>query len=297
MKKLIYLFILAIGFTSCSVESIDSTENLLVADLKAKAQNEKAQFDIPTLSYGEVTENSLQIIVTAGNNGATGGISVRWMTSETYTSNGWDNALAGHVNLKDNNNTIIGLNEEGDTFQFNLENYLDPEGLEDYNRNLECGLSYYFIVQASQHGQLGKSDYSTPQLFSTSSCVEVCAYGKGYWTNHGPLNPGNQEDAYPNGGIKIGNTYYELSALQSILQENGNSGGVFKMKQHLITVLLNIANGVDGSSMDDIISVANAIIVANGDGYSPQDINNAKDALEAFNKGKACENFEEQEEE
>ena len=35
MKKLIYLFILAIGFTSCSVESIDSTENLLTADLKA----------------------------------------------------------------------------------------------------------------------------------------------------------------------------------------------------------------------------------------------------------------------
>ena len=38
MKKLIYLFILAIGFTSCSVESIDSTENVLTADMKIKIQ-------------------------------------------------------------------------------------------------------------------------------------------------------------------------------------------------------------------------------------------------------------------
>ncbi|HSP40312.1 MAG TPA: hypothetical protein VLN46_02690 [Gillisia sp.] len=38
MKKLIYLFILAIGFTSCSVESMDSTENLLTADMKIKIQ-------------------------------------------------------------------------------------------------------------------------------------------------------------------------------------------------------------------------------------------------------------------
>ncbi len=36
MKKIIYLFVLAIGFTSCSVESIDSGENLETADASAK---------------------------------------------------------------------------------------------------------------------------------------------------------------------------------------------------------------------------------------------------------------------
>ena len=36
MKKLTYLLFLAIGVTACSVESMDSTENLLTADLKAK---------------------------------------------------------------------------------------------------------------------------------------------------------------------------------------------------------------------------------------------------------------------
>ena len=38
MKKFIYLFILGLGFTSCSVESMDSTENLLTADAKFKIQ-------------------------------------------------------------------------------------------------------------------------------------------------------------------------------------------------------------------------------------------------------------------
>lgn len=36
MKKLTYLLFLAIGVTACSVESMDSTENLVVADAKVK---------------------------------------------------------------------------------------------------------------------------------------------------------------------------------------------------------------------------------------------------------------------
>jgi hypothetical protein len=32
MKKLIYVAFLAIGITGCSVESLDSTDNLLTAD-------------------------------------------------------------------------------------------------------------------------------------------------------------------------------------------------------------------------------------------------------------------------
>ncbi len=39
MKKFTYLLFLAIGVTSCSVESIDSTENLLTADAKFHSQS------------------------------------------------------------------------------------------------------------------------------------------------------------------------------------------------------------------------------------------------------------------
>src|SRR5690606_41886890 len=38
MKKLTYLLFLTIGVTACNVESIDSTENLIVADAKFKIQ-------------------------------------------------------------------------------------------------------------------------------------------------------------------------------------------------------------------------------------------------------------------
>jgi len=38
MKKIIYLFLLLLGVTGCSVEPIDSTENLLTADVKATIQ-------------------------------------------------------------------------------------------------------------------------------------------------------------------------------------------------------------------------------------------------------------------
>ncbi|HSJ69565.1 MAG TPA: hypothetical protein VK921_17925 [Anditalea sp.] len=255
MKKLIYLFILAIGFTSCSVESIDSTENLLVVDAKApKAQELPEYLDYPsTACAGDIVEFIFYF-----------------------------NDKPGNLPLK------LQLEVNGDWINIFNENF-GGSGPESFLTTFEMGV-YNLRYQI---GGGGHTDFT----LEVGNCNSVCAKGKGYWTNHGPVNPGNQENAYPNGGIKIGNTYYQLSALQSILQEKGNSGSVLKMKQHLITVLLNIANGVDGSSMDDIISAANAIIVANGDGYSPQDINNAKDALEAFNKANACEDFEEQEEE
>ncbi len=47
MKKIYYLIFLAIGISGCSVESIDSTENLLTADAKMKL-TEVQNFVVPT---------------------------------------------------------------------------------------------------------------------------------------------------------------------------------------------------------------------------------------------------------
>tara|TARA_R100001369_G_scaffold22674_1_gene41275 strand:- start:29376 stop:30080 length:705 start_codon:yes stop_codon:yes gene_type:complete len=47
MKKIYYLIFLAIGVSGCSVESIDSTENLLTADAKMKL-TEVQNFVVPT---------------------------------------------------------------------------------------------------------------------------------------------------------------------------------------------------------------------------------------------------------
>ena len=128
--------------------------------------------------------------------------------------------------------------------------------------------------------------------FAELNCNEVCAKGKGYWTNHGPVNPGNQENAYPEGGVKIGGNYYELEELQEFLQVNGNTGEIFRMKQHLITAILNIYNGVDGSTIANTIEEANNIILTNGINYSKEEINAIKDVLENFSKMYACDDYE-----
>ncbi len=47
MKKIYYLIFLAIGVSGCSVESLDSTENLLTADAKVKL-TEVQNFVVPT---------------------------------------------------------------------------------------------------------------------------------------------------------------------------------------------------------------------------------------------------------
>ena len=53
MKKLTYLLFLAIGVTACSVESIDSTENLLVVDVKAKVTVATSVDYDDTVCFGE----------------------------------------------------------------------------------------------------------------------------------------------------------------------------------------------------------------------------------------------------
>lgn len=55
MKKLIYLIVLGIGFTSCSVESLDSTENMLTADARASLNSN--EFEVPEkICAGEPAE-------------------------------------------------------------------------------------------------------------------------------------------------------------------------------------------------------------------------------------------------
>lgn len=69
MKKLLYLFILGIGFTSCSVESIDSTENLQTADAKFKIQQvEKSMI----LKSAEICEGEAPVFVFNFPQGTTG---------------------------------------------------------------------------------------------------------------------------------------------------------------------------------------------------------------------------------
>ena len=254
MKKFIYLFILAIGFTSCSVESMDSTENLLTADAKFKAEELPEYLDYPTSACaGDIVEFIFYF-----------------------------NDKPGNIPLK------LQLEVNGDWINIFNENF-GGGGPENFLTTFEKGI-YNLRYQIGGGGH-------TNFTLEVENCNFVCAYGKGYWRNHGPENPGNQSNVWPVQSLDIAGISYSQWSLQKVLMATGNIGNVEKMKQHFIAVLLNIANGVDGSSMDEVFSAANAIIGADGDGYSDQEINNVKDALEAFIKANACEDFNEQEQE
>lgn len=260
--------VLIFGFSGCSVESIES-EDVNSIDAKGNVNNLVAEsvltFSPKESCIGELVEYCLTFPqATAGPN-----------NKETQVL----------IDLK-----VIG--DDPNTEETEEFYYVDI--FRGKGNTMAC-FDYIFDLGTNEIRYKTAGTLGTEWIEDTitiSSCVEVCSYGKGYWTNHGPVNPGNQEDMYPEGGIILGDTPYELYELQEILQVTGNTGAVFKMKQHLITVLLNIANGVDGSTMTDVINEANAIIVLDGEGYSSAQIENVKDALEAFNISNSCEETE-----
>lgn len=263
MKKIVYLLGLVLAFSGCSVESIDN-DNVESYDAKVKAQDSHSSFDIPTITQSELYENSLKLTITPGATGATGGISVRWMTKEAYDEFGWNNDLGCHAQLTANPSNDFGL-DANDTFIFYLENYLDEEDAVDCNRELTCGLSYMFIVQAHQDGQTGKSGYSEPLEFSTVPCNEICPFGKGYWRNHSNDNPGNQEDGWEGTvyetGMTLGDYPYSREELNNILDmDNSEGNGLVNFSQHLIAAKLNVAISVTMEGIEEAIEAADILI-------------------------------------
>lgn len=181
MKKITFLLAI-ITMVGCSVESADEFTTL---DAKVKTQNEKPSFDIPSLTCDTSTETSLQVKITAGATGATGGFRVRWMTSEDFAQFGWDYEVDGE-NLYEcqemfqvtGNNDDFAL-ESNDEFPFFLESYVDGNG-ESCDRTLACGMEYVFKVQAlneSGKDDLKASEWSGNLFCSTTPCEVECNSG------------------------------------------------------------------------------------------------------------------------
>lgn len=256
MKKIIFLSLLAIGMTGCSVESMDS-EELLTADAKFKLASTCEMVFLENVCAGEET------VIT--------------------------------VNFSQR------TNPQGKNLPTNIKVDLEVDGewIDIYRANLNdvttTSFKYTFTdaTDYSLRYSAGTGQWNDVQILMVNDCNPICAYGKGYWRNHGPNNPGEQENMYPVESLDIAGTTYSQEALQAILMETGNIGDIKKMKQHLITVLLNIANGVDGANI--ISSIENAEEVINGNIIEKNEVNGIKDALEAFNENNGCDDYEENE--
>ncbi len=110
---------------------------------------------------------------------------------------------------------------------------------------------------------------------------------QGFWKNH-PVD-------WPVDSLTLGNQTYSKQELLDLLNTPSQGDASVILARQLIAAKLNVANGVDGSSVADAISTADSLLGSQGPGKLPyqidtnsstgQDMTEVKDRLDAFNNG------------
>src|SRR5439155_26672808 len=127
----------------------------------------------------------------------------------------------------------------------------------------------------------------TPSVTPTPTATPVgCVFGQGYWKNH--------PEAWPVTELQLGNTTYTQDQLLAILHEPVRGNGLLILSHQEIAAKLNIANGADGSCIQQTLAdadalIGNLVIPPIGDGYlRPRDVSGLADTLDDYNEGRLC---------
>jgi hypothetical protein len=113
-----------------------------------------------------------------------------------------------------------------------------------------------------------------------------CVFGFGYWKNH--------PEAWPVTELQLGNVTYTQDQLLSIMHEPVRGNGILILAKQEIAAKLNIANGADGSCIQQTLADADAligdlVIPPIGDGYlRPRDVQPTAGILGDYNEGDLC---------
>jgi hypothetical protein len=113
-----------------------------------------------------------------------------------------------------------------------------------------------------------------------------CVRGQGYWKNH--------PDQWPVSQLQLGNVVYSQEELLSILHQPVRGNGLVLLTHQEIAAKLNIANGADGSCIEQTLADADALIgdlvvPPVGSGYlRPADASPIADVLDQYNEGASC---------
>jgi hypothetical protein len=126
---------------------------------------------------------------------------------------------------------------------------------------------------------------ATPTPTPTGTPVG-CVFGQGFWKNH--------PNQWPVTQLQLGNVSYNQQQLLSILQQPVRGNGLVLLAHQEIAAKLNIANGADGSCIQQTIADADALIgdlvvppVGNGF-LAPRDVSALADTLGQYNEGELC---------
>lgn len=258
MKKLTYLLFLVIGVTSCSVESMDSTENLLTADAKHQLTAQETLNPMGFYSGGSGNLqgtfsiwndcNNLYVQVTP-NGDNPDGVKLGIFEDLNLPS---ENGTAGEMQYSLDSDNVVNL-----TWTFNLSDF-----------NTSSGINVFINAWSDWAGAqtLGtKNNAPNYHIYSFDftglSCDKICPEGKGYWRNHSSDNPGEQGNLWPVAELMIGNYTYsqdELNDIMDVPNKEGNNLVIFS--QQLIAAKLNVANGAGTTEIGEAIAEADDLI-------------------------------------
>jgi hypothetical protein len=94
--------------------------------------------------------------------------------------------------------------------------------------------------------------------------------------------------------LQLGNNVYDQEQLLSILHQPVRGNGLVLLAHQLIAAKLNIANGADGSCIEQTLADADALIAdllvpPVGTGYlRPADVSALADTFDDYNEGALC---------
>ncbi len=262
MKKIYYLLFLVIGIIACSKDSLttDAAQSLKVADAKTHVNVVSSSVTDPEqVCAGVEAEYCVNI-------------------PQAYKGNGDSKTSEVQVQLYDETSAeYIQIAHGSVDTQFCFSYTFDLAGT--YN------LRYQYA------GGQGQNNFTV----IVDNCDGVCTHGLGWWKNHSNDNPGNQENLWPVSSLDLGSVNYTQNQLNEIFDQSVQGNGLVSLAHHLAAAKLNIANGVDGSSISSVITDADALIGSlvvppvGGGELTTSEVGTLKDALEAFNNSNPCE--------
>jgi len=237
------------------------------------ASSAKSKVSTPTITCGGSSQDSINVIVTAGPTGAPAGFSLQWMTAEDFAANGYQwfdssddrlckGSFSGNANLS---RYELG---PGESVTVNVGEFLFDNGAStNCPGELVCGTDYVFRAFAHATNSLNRSDFSADHTCSTLDCDigESCTFTQGYWKTHGPVPVGNNNYVWPAsvqaGGLTLGTVNYTPTQLLAIFNKPAAGNGLISLAHQLIAAKLNKANGAASTPfVDNAIAAADALI-------------------------------------
>ena len=185
----------ALFFAACSPEPTGTEQvDLLNATISSQPQeNGKTPLDVPTLTCGASSETSMELIITAGATGASGGFDIQWQLASSTTDQVVWYDESCEFGFPSNNNNAYDL-DPGASYSLYLETLVSE--VTGCTPVVTCGQVYAFRVRAKNEGGkdgLGKSPWS--ETFYCTPCEAECE-GTYMWGN----TPLNQIDTEANWG-------------------------------------------------------------------------------------------------